>query len=60
MAISVVLSFFFGIFVELLQQYLTTTRSGDVFDIVANLLGALLVVVSVILLNKYNGIVDKI
>jgi VanZ family protein len=60
MLISIVLSFFFGIFVELLQQYFTTTRSGDVLDIAANLVGALLAITSVVLLNKFNGIVDKI
>lgn len=60
MIISIVLSFFFGIFVELLQQYFTTTRSGDILDIIANLFGAILAIASVILLNKFNGMVDKI
>ncbi|MES2574546.1 MAG: VanZ family protein [Bacteroidota bacterium] len=58
--ISVVLSLFFGILIELLQQYFTTTRTGDIFDIMANLLGALLAVASIVLINKFNGIVDKI
>lgn len=60
LVISVALSFFFGIAIEILQQYLTTTRTGDIFDIVADLFGSLLVVIIVVLLNKYNGIVDKI
>lgn len=60
LVVSIVLSFFFGIIIELLQQFLTTTRTGDIFDIVANLFGAVLAVVSVILLNKLNGLVDKI
>lgn len=58
--VSVVFSFFFGIIIELLQQYFTTTRTGDVLDIVANLFGALSAASSIVLLNKCNGIIDKI
>jgi VanZ family protein len=57
---SVVFSFFFGIAIELMQQYFTTTRSGDILDVVANLFGALSAVASIVLLNKYTGIIDKI
>ena len=58
--LAFVFSFFFGIVIELLQQFFTTTRKADVFDIVANLLGATLAVITIIFLNKYNRIVDKI
>ena len=53
-------SFFFGIAIELMQQYFTTTRSADVLDVLANLLGASLAVISIILLNNYNRFIDKI
>lgn len=58
--VSIVLSFVFGIIIELLQQFFTTSRSGDILDVLANLFGAVLAVVSIVLLNKWNGIVDKI
>ncbi|WP_165783981.1 VanZ family protein [Flavobacterium alvei] len=53
-------SFFFGIAIELMQQYFTTTRSADVLDVLANLFGASLAVISIILLNNYNRFIDKI
>lgn len=58
--ISLVLSIFFGIVIELMQKFFTVTRSADVFDVIANLFGATLAVVSIIFLNKYKQIVDKI
>lgn len=60
LAMTLVVSFVFGIAIELMQQYFTTTRSADVFDILANLLGAFLAASLIILVNAYNGIVDKI
>jgi VanZ family protein len=57
---SVLCSFVFGIAIELMQQYFTTTRTADVFDILANLFGAFLAVLSIILLNRYNRLIDKI
>lgn len=60
LAISFVFSFFFGIVIEMMQQFFTTTREGDILDIVANLFGAALAVIAIVLLNKFNGIVDKI
>lgn len=57
---SVLCSFVFGITIELMQQYFTTTRSADIFDILANLVGAFLAVFSIILLNRYNRLIDKI
>lgn len=37
-------SFFFGIAIELVQHYFTTTRNGDVLDVVANTNGSLIAV----------------
>ena len=37
-----------------------TTRSADVFDILANLFGAFFAASLIILVNAYNGIIDKI
>jgi len=51
---SLLFSFLFGVTIELIQQFETTTRSGDVLDVVANLIGATLAVFAVILFNKYN------
>ena len=43
-------SLLFGIFIELAQAYLTTSRNPDVFDVLANTSGAL-VALSVVLLT---------
>jgi len=56
---SVVFSLFFGILIEILQELCTTTRHADVFDVLANLSGATLAVIAIMLLNKYNKL-DKI
>ena len=56
----VIVSFLFGIAIELLQQYFTTTRTADVFDIVANTSGAFTAALLIILMNSYNGLIDKI
>jgi VanZ family protein len=58
--ISLALSIFFGIVIELMQKFFTVTRSADVFDVIANLFGACLAVVSIIYSNKYREIIDKI
>ena len=60
LAISFVFSFIFGIIIEMLQQFFTTTRTGDLLDVLANLSGATLAVIGIILLNKFSGIVKKI
>ena len=54
------LSFFFGIAIELMQRYFTTTRTADVFDVIANLSGASLAVIAIVLINKRTRIIDKI
>lgn len=60
LAISFVLSVFFGIGIEIFQGLFTATRSADVFDVLANITGATLAVVLIVLLNKYSRIIDKI
>lgn len=57
---SLICSFIFGIAIELMQQYFTTTRTADVFDVLSNLTGSVLAVISILMLNKFYGIVDKI
>lgn len=57
---SILFSIIFGIAIELMQQYFTTTRTADVFDILANLLGALIAAFLIVLINAYNGLIDKI
>ncbi|HSN48702.1 MAG TPA: VanZ family protein [Flavobacterium sp.] len=58
--ITIIGSFVLGIAIELMQQYYTTTRNGDIFDILANLFGAFLAAVAIIMVNAINGIIDKI
>jgi VanZ family protein len=57
---SFIFSFVFGVSIELMQAFFTTTRSADVFDVLSNVSGASLAVISIILLNTYNKIIDKI
>ncbi len=40
--ISVLFSFFYGIAIEILQEFFTESRQADLYDVLANLLGALL------------------
>lgn len=40
--VSVLLSLFFGIVIEILQSKITLTRSGDIYDILANFAGSIL------------------
>jgi VanZ family protein len=35
-----------------MQQYFTTTRTADVYDVLANILGATLAIIVIIFLNK--------
>ncbi|TRX26612.1 hypothetical protein FNW25_08300 [Flavobacterium franklandianum] len=60
LAVTLIISLVFGIAIELMQQYLTTTRTADVFDVLANLLGAFLAAFLIILVNAYNGLIDRI
>lgn len=46
------LSVFFGITIEILQGFFTTTRSADIFDVFANITGASLAVLILFLYYK--------
>jgi VanZ family protein len=52
--ISFVLSFVFGIGIEILQGLLTTTRQADILDVAANTAGAMMAVFSAVICYKYN------
>ena len=60
LVLSFVFSFFLGIALELMQQFFTDTRSADVMDELANLFGASLAVLAIVLLNTFSRIVDRI
>ncbi len=48
------LSVFFGIAIEIMQELFTTTRKADVFDVMANMTGAIAAVVFIRLWQKYG------
>ncbi|WP_232505668.1 VanZ family protein [Flavobacterium crassostreae] len=50
--VSFVFSVFFGILIEMLQLRLTTTRHADALDVLANIFGAILAVLLVLLYDK--------
>ncbi len=52
--ISFLASFVFGVIIEMLQGLITTTRSADVLDGLANMAGSALAVLAVVICNKYN------
>lgn len=60
LVVSFLFSLFFGIAIELMQHFFTVTRSADLMDELANLSGATLAVVSIVVLNTFNGLVDRI
>jgi VanZ family protein len=60
LAITFVFSLVLGIVIEMIQQFFTVTRTGDPLDILANVSGATLAFIGIVLLNKFNGMVDKI
>ncbi len=49
--ISLLFSVFFGIGIEIAQELFTTTRHADVFDVLANLSGAILGVAVIVLFD---------
>ena len=59
LAVSCVFSFVFGIIIEILQYY-TATRSADIFDVLANTIGALLATLFIVLANDSKGLKNKI
>ncbi|MBP7469561.1 MAG: VanZ family protein [Flavobacterium sp.] len=60
LVVSFLFSLFFGIAIELMQHFFTVTRSADLMDELANLSGATLAVVSIVVLNTFDGLVDRI
>lgn len=50
--ILVLVSLFYGILIEFLQETLTTTRQADVMDVLANFSGALLALITFALIKK--------
>lgn len=52
--ISVVIAVFYGIIVEVLQYVLTTWRTFDVFDAIANTIGAILASILIGVCLKWN------
>ncbi|WP_310380508.1 VanZ family protein [Flavobacterium sp.] len=53
---SFLFSVFFGISIELLQKYFTTTRNGDFLDVLANSIGAITAVLVIIIIRKYTNL----
>lgn len=51
---SVLLSFVFGIAIEIAQALFTTTRSADVLDVLANTTGEMIAVLIISIGNRYN------
>jgi VanZ family protein len=54
LGLSFGLSVFFGIGIEILQELCTTTRRGDVIDVLANMTGATLAVCVILIFCKYH------
>lgn len=52
--LAIALSIFFGIVIEILQEFCTTTRTADVYDVLANLTGAILAIIVVSFVNRFN------
>nr|WP_315149544.1 VanZ family protein [uncultured Flavobacterium sp.] len=52
--LSLLFSFVFGMIIEILQEFYTTTRHADVTDVLANLAGAVLAFFSVLICNRIN------
>lgn len=55
LVVSFMLSIFFGIAIEIAQALFTTTRKGDLVDVLANLSGAILAVCIILFFNKYTN-----
>ncbi len=49
---AVLFSFFYGIGIEIMQGLFTDTRSADVLDVLANITGAILASVAILVLKK--------
>jgi VanZ family protein len=51
---SVLISFVFGITIEILQELVTINRSADALDVLANMIGETVAVFIVMACNKFN------
>ncbi|MFV5698299.1 VanZ family protein [Flavobacterium sp. ZT3R17] len=56
LGLSFIFSILFGIAIEIAQALFTTTRKGDLFDVLANLSGATLAVCIILFFNKYTNL----
>lgn len=56
LAVSFMLSIFFGIAIEIAQVLFTKTRKGDLLDILANLSGATLAIFIILFFYKYTNL----
>lgn len=54
LGLSLVLSVFFGIGIEIMQEIFTTSRRGDIVDVLANIAGAILAVCVILIFSKYE------
>lgn len=46
-------SFFYGVTIEICQEQFTATRSGDLFDVFANMMGSFLAIITLIIGMSY-------
>ena len=51
----VILSLFYGILIEFLQETFTTTRHADIFDVLANFTGATLALLTLLLIKRQKS-----
>jgi len=51
--LAFLLSFLYGISVEIMQGLFTATRKADLFDVLANTTGALTAVIAIVVYQKY-------
>jgi VanZ family protein len=52
--ISVLFSFFYGVTIEIMQEFFTASRHADLYDVFANLLGAALAFVMLFFWHTYS------
>ena len=56
--ISALFAFLLGISIELLQKTITTTRSGDIYDVFFNSFGTIVALVFVTIINKKKLLIN--
>lgn len=54
--IPLLLSIFFGLLIEFFQNIFTVTRMAEIYDVFANILGAIFAVILILLYNKKKQI----